>query len=93
VSRAEPEKTQVRDKNAATVPDKDVGDLPATVKEKAQLTTDLPGQLRQAAGRFGGHDLFCAGLAPAETLYFLELAGLEAGGFSLYFCYGFLQGL
>ncbi len=50
VSRAEPEETKVRDEYAAAVPDQDVGNLPATVQQEAQLTSDLPGQLRQAAG-------------------------------------------
>ncbi len=93
MSRAEPEETKVRDENAATIPDQDVGNLPATIQQEAQLASDLPGQLRQAAGRFRGYDLLCAGLAPAETLDPLELSGLKACGFSFDFCYGFLQGL
>jgi hypothetical protein len=66
-----------------------VGNLPAAVQQKAKLTSDLPGQFRQTAGRFRRHDLLCAGFAPTETLYLLELPGLEAGSFSFYFCYGF----
>jgi len=90
VSGAEPEKAKVRDKYTAAIPDKDVGNLSAAVKQEAKLTSDLPGQFRQAAGRFRRHDLLCAGFAPTETLYLLELPGLKAGSFSFYFCYGFL---
>jgi hypothetical protein len=91
VSGAEPEEPEVRDEYAAAVTDKDMGNLPATVQQKAKLAPDLPGQLRQAAGSFRGYDLLCTGFAPAETFDLLELTGLKAGGFSLYFCYGFLQ--
>jgi hypothetical protein len=93
VSGAEPEETKVRDEYAAAVSDKDMGDLPATVQQKAQLTPDLPGQLRQAAGRFRRHDLLCAGFAPAETLDPLELSGLQAGGLSFKFRYGVSSGI
>jgi len=92
VSRAEPEETKVRDEYAAAVPDQDVGNLPATVQQEAQLTSDLPGQLRQAAGYFRGYDLLCTGFTPAEPLYPLELTGLKACGFSFKFRYGVSSG-
>jgi hypothetical protein len=92
MSRAETEETKVRDEYTAAVPYEDMGDLSATVQQKSHLTSDLPGQLCQAAGRFGGHDLLSAGFTPAETLYPLELNGLKAGGLSFDFCYSFSSG-
>jgi hypothetical protein len=84
-------KTQVRDKNAAAVTDEDMGDLAPAVDEKSQLAACLPGKLGHAPRCFRRHDLLCAGFAPAETLDLLDLTGLQAGGFTFYFGYGFLR--
>ena len=92
MSRAETEEAKVRDEYAAAVPYEDMGDLAAAVQQQPHLTSDLPGQLCQAAGRFGGHDLLCAGLTPAEALDPLELSGLEAGGLPFDLCYAFSSG-
>ena len=89
VSRAEPEKPKVRDEYAAAFPDKDMGNVSTTVQQEAQLPPDLPGHLRQAACRFGGHDLFCAGLAASETLDLLDLGCFDTCGFSFDLGYGF----
>ena len=91
VSRAEPEKSKIRDEHAAAVPDKDMGNVSAAVQQQAQLPSSFPGHLRQAACRFRGYDLFCAGFTPPETLDLLELRCFDTCGFSFDLCYGFLR--
>jgi hypothetical protein len=74
-AQAEPESSQIRDKDVLVVTDDDGNDLAFPVHQKRDLSLDLERNGAKLAGQFMGDDVLTGHTAAVKVLEKLHLAG------------------